>query len=131
MSCIDDSSRKGEQDTQITMDENIPEDQIYGRTGDTTVPKIPVLNKSDIIGCTFIMPPQEDGQKFRVHIVKMIGEHKIKLVQDPDNTQFMEGKFMGKFPGTERGITQGDPASTMIFNIVVDTMARAVPEEVC
>ena len=33
--------------------------------------------------------------------------------------------------GTERGVTQGGPASSMIFNIVVDEVIRATLEVVC
>ena len=35
------------------------------------------------------MPPQEYGQNFRVHIVKMIDNHKTKLEKDPDHIQFI------------------------------------------
>ena len=71
------------------MDENLPKDKTSGRTGETNSPQMPVLNTSDIIGRTFLIPPQEYGQKFRVHIVKMIDNHKTKLEKDPDHTQFI------------------------------------------
>ena len=35
------------------------------------------------------MPPQEDVQKFRVCIVKMIGDNEKKLAKDPVHTQFI------------------------------------------
>ena len=41
------------------------------------------------------------------------------------------GKFLGKAFGTGRGVTQGDPTSPMIINIVVDAVMRAVLDEVC
>ena len=41
------------------------------------------------------------------------------------------GKFLGKEFKTGRGLTKGDPASTMIFNIVVDAVVRAVLDMVC
>ena len=41
------------------------------------------------------------------------------------------GNFMGKTFSTGRGVMQGDPASPMILNIVVNVMVRAVLEEVC
>ena len=71
------------------MDENLPKDKTSGRTGETNSPQMPVLNTSDIIGRTFLIPPQEYGQNFRVHIVKMIDNHKTKLEKDPDHTQFI------------------------------------------
>ena len=60
------------------MDEKLPKDETSGEIGRTNSLKIPVLNISGIIGCTFLMPSQEDGQKFRVRIVKMIGDHEKK-----------------------------------------------------
>ena len=49
-----------------------------------------------------------------------------------DNQQIAPkaGRFLGKLFGTGIGITQGDPTSPMIFNIMVDAVARAVLSEV-
>ena len=41
------------------------------------------------------------------------------------------GKFLGKDFWTSRGVTQGDPASPIVFNIVVDAVVRAVIDMVC
>ena len=41
------------------------------------------------------------------------------------------GKFLRKDFRTGRGVTQGDPVSPMIFNIVVDAVVRAVLDVVC
>ena len=35
-------------------------------------------------------------------------------------------RFLGMYFGTGRGFTQGDPASSVIFNIVVDAVVRVV-----
>ena len=43
----------------------------------------------------------------------------------------MEGKFLGRPFRTGQGVTRGDPASSMVFNIVVDTVVQEVLEEVC
>ena len=43
----------------------------------------------------------------------------------------MAGNFLGRPFGTGRGVTQGDPESPIIFNIVVDALLRAVLAEVC
>ena len=40
-------------------------------------------------------------------------------------------KFLGKDFGTGKGMTLGDPPSTMIFNIVVDVVVREVLDVVC
>ena len=41
------------------------------------------------------------------------------------------GKFLRKDFRTGRGVTQGEPASLMIFNIVVDSVVWAVLDVVC
>ena len=41
------------------------------------------------------------------------------------------GIFLGKVFGTGRGVTKVDPVSPMIFNIVVDVVARLLLAEVC
>ena len=38
------------------------------------------------------------------------------------------GKYLGTEFGTGIGVTQGDPAPSMIFNIVLDALVRAVLE---
>ena len=43
----------------------------------------------------------------------------------------MTGRFLGFYFSTGRGVTQGDPTSPMIFNIVVDAVVRAVLGVVC
>ena len=40
------------------------------------------------------------------------------------------GKFSGRLFGSERGVTQGEPVSPTIFNIVVDEVVSAVMLEV-
>ena len=40
-------------------------------------------------------------------------------------------KYLGTAFWTGRGVTQGDPASLMIFNIVVDALVRAVLVDIC
>ena len=61
------------------MDENPPKDKTSGKTGETNAPKIPVLDTYHIIGYTFVMIPQEYGQKLRFCIVKIIYYHETKL----------------------------------------------------
>ena len=40
-------------------------------------------------------------------------------------------RFLGTLFGTGRGVTQVDPSSPMIFNIVVEVVVRAMLEVVC
>ena len=65
------------------------EDKTFLKPGDTNAPKMHLLDSSDIVGCIFLMPHQEDGQKFRVRIIQIIDEHEKKLAQDPGHTQFI------------------------------------------
>ena len=41
------------------------------------------------------------------------------------------GKLFGRTFSIERGVTQEDPVSPTIFNIMVDAVVRAVLSEVC
>ena len=41
------------------------------------------------------------------------------------------GKFLGTEFGTRIEVTQGDPTSPMVFNIVVNVVVRAVLEVLC
>ena len=36
---------------------------------------IPLINFNDLIGRTFLMPPQENGQQHRARIIKAIDDH--------------------------------------------------------
>ena len=71
------------------MDKNLPEDKPYEKNGDTNAINITILNTSNIIGLIFLLAPQQNGQKFRVRIVKIIGDHEEKLLQDPGHIQFV------------------------------------------
>ena len=50
-----------------------------------------------------------------------------------DNQQFVPKakRFLGKAFVTGKGVMQGDPVSTMIFNILVNAVVRAVLVVVC
>ena len=61
VSRLDDSSIKGEQDKNLPMDENLPKYKTSGKPGENSSPKIPVLDSSDIIGCTFLMMDKSSG----------------------------------------------------------------------
>ena len=59
-----------------TMDEKLPKEKKSIKHRVINAPKITVLYSSTIIGCKFLMPIQEYVQKFQVHIVKIICDHK-------------------------------------------------------
>ena len=59
-----------------------------------------------------------------LHILLQWYRDKHKVLQ-------MAGKNFGRMLRTERRVTQEDPVSLKIFNIVVDAVVRAVMLEVC
>ena len=58
--------------------------------------------------------------------VRLITHHWDSLIFVPKAKSFLGTPF-----GTGGGFTKGDPKSPMIFNIVVDTVVRAMLEVVC
>ena len=70
------------------MAENLPKEKTSRKPGRTNAPKIPVLDSYDIIGHTFLMPHQKDGQNFQVRIVRIIDYQEKKWSQDPGQIQF-------------------------------------------
>ena len=55
----------------------------------------------------------------------------IKIYWDRQRIMAKMGKFLGKYFRTGRGVTQGNPAPQMIFNIVVDVVVQSVLDVVC
>ena len=41
--------------------------------------QLPMFHPSDLVGHTFLLDPQEDGQRFHTHIVKALEDHDAKL----------------------------------------------------
>jgi hypothetical protein len=50
---------------------------------------MPVFHPSDLVGKTFLMDPQEDGQRVRAHIVQAIEDHDGKLDDNPTRIKFL------------------------------------------
>jgi hypothetical protein len=51
-------------------------------------PPSPIFNPEDLIGRTFLMDEQEDGQKFRGRIVELIEDHESTLEDNPTRFKF-------------------------------------------
>jgi hypothetical protein len=51
-------------------------------------PPSPIFNPADLIGRTFLMDEQGDGQKFRGRIVELIEDHESKLEDNPTRIKF-------------------------------------------
>ena len=58
------------------------------RQHDTDHPTLPTFDTSDLIGRTFLMPPGEDGQRFRAKILGVIEEADRNLAVHPDHVKF-------------------------------------------
>jgi hypothetical protein len=50
---------------------------------------MPVVDPNDLVGRTFLMPEQQDGQRFCARIVQAIKDHERDLANDPDRIQFL------------------------------------------
>jgi hypothetical protein len=48
----------------------------------------PIFNPEDLIGLTFLMDEQADGQKCRGRIVELIEDHESKLEDNPTRIKF-------------------------------------------
>ena len=63
-----------------------------GETGNgetsNDVPRMPTFDPDDIVGRTFLLEPQEDGQRFRARIVEAIEEQDAALAEDPTKRKF-------------------------------------------
>ena len=66
------------------------------------------------------------GYGMRQRMAHLIAHHWDNLMFVPKAKRFLGTPF-----GTGIGVTQGDPASPMIFNIMVDAVLRATLEVFC
>jgi len=55
---------------------------------ETNSSQLPMFHPSDLVGCTFLPDPQEDGQRFRACIVQAIEEQDAKLHDHADWFKF-------------------------------------------
>jgi hypothetical protein len=53
-------------------------------TGDDTV----IVDPQELLGCTFLMDTQEDGHRFRAHIVECISDHESNVHHSDDHVKF-------------------------------------------
>jgi hypothetical protein len=60
----------------------------HGEENDIVMP-MPIVDPNDLVGRTFLMPPQEDGQRFGAPIVRAIKDHEHNLAKDEDCIQFL------------------------------------------
>jgi hypothetical protein len=64
--------------------ESTPDPSEHPCTGDDTV----IVDPQELLGCTFLMDTQEDGKRFRTHIVECISDHESNVHRSDDNVKF-------------------------------------------
>jgi hypothetical protein len=64
--------------------ESTPDPSEHPSTGDDTV----IVDPQELLGCTFLMDTQEDGQRFRSRIVECISDHKSNVRRSDDHVKF-------------------------------------------
>jgi hypothetical protein len=64
--------------------ESTPDPSERPSTGDDTV----IVNPQELLGCTFLMDTQEDGQRFRARIVECISDHESNVRRSDDHVKF-------------------------------------------
>jgi hypothetical protein len=50
---------------------------------------MPILDLNDLVGRTFLLPQQGDGQCFRARIVKALDDYESDLGTQPDRIRFL------------------------------------------
>ena len=63
------------------------------------------IDPQDLVGRTFLMPQQEDGQRFRARIVRALEDYEDELGREPERIQFMCSVNDGQF---EEIVSYGD-----------------------
>jgi hypothetical protein len=64
--------------------ESTPDPSEHPSTGDNTV----IVDPQELLGCTFLMDTQEDGQRFRARIVECISDHESNVRRSDDHVKF-------------------------------------------
>jgi len=54
----------------------------------TILSQLPTFHPSDLVGRTFLLEPQGNGQRFRARIIKALKDHDVKLHQKPEHFKF-------------------------------------------
>jgi hypothetical protein len=72
------------EDFSLHSMEPTDENPEHPSTGDDTV----IVNPQELLGRTFLMDTQEDGQRFHAHIVKCISDHESNVCRSDDHVKF-------------------------------------------
>jgi hypothetical protein len=58
---------------------------------------MPIIDPNNFVGHTFLLPQQEDGQRFRARIVKALDDYESDLGTQPDHIRFLCSAKDGDF----------------------------------
>ena len=50
---------------------------------------MPIFDPTDLVGCTFLMDPQENGERYRTKILEALVESEEQLAKHPDHIKFI------------------------------------------
>jgi len=50
---------------------------------DTPLPSMPIMNPEDLVGSTFLLDKQDDGQRFSSRIIKAVNAHEDDVKTNP------------------------------------------------
>jgi hypothetical protein len=64
--------------------ESTPDPSEHPSTGDDTV----IVNPQELLGHIFLMDTQEDGQRFRAHIIECISDHESNVRRSDNHVKF-------------------------------------------
>jgi hypothetical protein len=64
--------------------ESTPDPSEHPSTGDDMV----IVDPQELLGCTFLMDTQEDGQRFRARIVECLSDHESNVRRSDDHVKF-------------------------------------------
>ena len=88
-----------------------------GNTSVTGLNPLPGFNPSELIGRSYLSIPEEDGQKFRMRIIKAITDHQENIDKHPERI-----KFMVQCRDKEK-------EEILTYNDIVDHINRNIAEE--
>jgi hypothetical protein len=78
------ASDHGEDSSLHSFMEPTDENPECPSTRDDTV----IVNPQELLGCTFLMDTEEDGQRFRARIVECISDHESNVCRSDDHVNF-------------------------------------------
>jgi hypothetical protein len=72
------------EDSSLHSMEPTDENPEHPSTGDDAL----IVDPQELLGCTFLMDTQEDGQRFCAHIVECISDHESNVRRSDDHVKF-------------------------------------------